>query len=615
MTSVAKGHIETKADAEIRHCLDSDRSFAVVAGAGSGKTTSLITALDYIRRLKGAVLRRDGKQVACITYTNRAVEVISGRLGWDDLFKVSTLHGFLWEEIKRFTPNIRSALQDTIIPQYISKKQEQDNGGNSQRALSARAKVVELTESLKELNSVERFTYNDSQFSDYAEGKIGHDDVISISALMISENELLQKIIGQKYPYIFVDEAQDTFPDIVVALNKLCGNEGLPIVGYFGDPMQQIYEKRAGDFSGPEGSAYITKDENFRCAPQVIDLLNAFRDDVKQYPAGKNVDIVGSVELWLVQAEEPEGPRNRYVDEQLDRNARRFESLLEQWGWKDRDDVKRLFLVRQMIARRLGFPEFQKLFTGQYASTRAQDRYESGDHPLLRPFIKAIWPLVRSYRAKDMRSVIDLLREFSPAFDPDGPNSGHSLEYMRELASNMVGSLSDLWDASTLKEILGFCRDVNICSLSEQVMDDLAREPMPNNFDKNIHSSEKGYWLADEFFKMSTAEIKSFCDFITDNTPYSTQHGVKGEEYADVVAVFDDIEAGWNQYSFSKTLTPDTSGDATDGQLDKSRKLAYVCFSRAEVNLRIILFTLDPISAKDELISQGLFTQEQITLG
>jgi DNA helicase-2/ATP-dependent DNA helicase PcrA len=614
MIASGKGLIETKADAEIKECLDSDRSFSVVAGAGSGKTTSLITALDYIREVKGQVLRRDGKRIACITYTNRAVEVISSRLGWDDLFCVSTLHGFLWNEVKRFTPNIRSALQETIIPAYIDKKQANDNGGNSKRALTARAKVKELTEELEQLNKVSQFFYNDNNFSDYPEGKIGHDDVIAISALMISKNELLRRVVGQKYPYIFVDEAQDTFSDVVEALNKLCENEGLPVVGYFGDPMQQIYENRAGDFVGPKGAAFITKEENFRCARQVITLLNAFRKDVQQYPAGKNAEIEGTVEIRLIEAELPEGPRKRYSEEQLIRASERFEETLDYWGWTNQEDVKRLFLVRQMIARRLGFPKLQKLFTGMYASTRAKDDYESGEHVLLKPFINSIWPLVKFHREGNMRKVINVLRESSPAFNPEGVNSGRSIGEMKEMAIDLIVRLAEYWEDGTLGEILNFCQEVNLCKISDRVIDDLARGPMSIEYDKDLYSKEKGSWLADVFFQMTPSEIESFSDFIKDNTPYSTQHGVKGEEYNDVVVVFDDVEAVWNNYSFTKTLTPDTSGKATEGQSIKSTKLAYVCFSRAELNLRIILFTPDPNSAKRELVSNGIFFDEQVTI-
>lgn len=614
MTSARKGILETTADTEIRECLDSNQNFSVVAGAGSGKTTSLITALDYIRETKGPLLRRDSKQVACITYTNRAVEVISSRLGWDNLYCVSTLHRFLWNEVKRFTPNIRSALQDTIIPAYITKKQAEDNGGKSKKALSARKKIAELTEDLKKLNAVKRFAYNDSQFSNYLEGKIGHDDVIAISALLISENDLLRRIIGQKYPYIFVDEAQDTFCDVVEAINQLCENDGLPVVGYFGDPMQQIYEKRAGKFTPPNSSRSITKEENFRSAPEVINLLNVFRTDIQQYPAGKNANIAGSVEVRLLQTEEPEAPRNRYSEEQLTRASERFEKALKYWGWADRDDVKMLFLVRQMIARRLGFPEFQKLFTGEYTSTRAQSNYESGEHSLLKPFTQTLWPLVKSYQLGDMRSVSDILRAHSPAFDSGGVNTGRSLAYMKDLAVQLVGRLSELWGEANLGQILGYSQDVNLCKISEEIIDDLIRGPIEEEYNRDLHSNDKRAWLANTFFQMKTNEIESFSEFINDNTPFSTQHGVKGEEYGDVVVVFDDIEAGWNNYSFTKTLTPITSGDASEGQLVRSRKLAYVCFSRAEVNLRIMLFTPNPNAAKKELVSSGLFSVEQVTI-
>ncbi len=71
---------------------------------------------------------------------------------------------------------------------------------------------------------------------------------------------------------------------------------------------------------------------------------------------------------------------------------------------------------------------------------------------------------------------------------------------------------------------------------------------------------------------------------------------------------------GEGNYSFTKTLTPNTSGKPTEGQYDRSRNLAYVCFSRAEENLRILLFTRDPDAAKTELISNGLFGENQISI-
>ncbi len=605
----------TDADVKIRQCLDDERSFSVVAGAGSGKTTSLVIALDYIREAKGKLLRRDDKKIACITFTNRAVSIISERLGWDDIYLVTTLHSFLWGEIKRFTNDIRLCLGDTLIPAQIEKHRERDNGGNSQRAIAARERVTSLTDDLTALGDIEKFKYDDtSSFSNYSEGRLSHDDIIAVSGLMISQNGILQKVIGQKYPYIFIDEAQDTFGEIVEAFNTACAKDGLPIVGYFGDPMQQIYDRGMGNFGAPEGSLAITKQENFRCAPQVIELLNSFRQDVQQFAAGENANIEGSVELVLVQSENPEAPRNRYSDEQLDRAATKFDVILDSWGWRDQQNVKLLFLVRQMIARRLGFSDFHKLFTGQYASSRAQEDYESGEHSLLKPFVRSIWPLVERYKHYDIRSVMNILRENSPAFDPEGENTKKSLKEMLELAELLVNELSERWDSDDLGTILRFARDNQLCNLSDRLLEDLDREPMQEDYDKNEHSTEKGRWLADSFFAMDTSKIAKYVDFVNDNTPFSTQHGVKGEEYSNVVVVFDDTEAAWNTYSFTKALTPGTSGEGTEGQLDRSRKLAYVCFSRAEVNLKVILFTPNPESAKAELIGEGLFTEGQISI-
>ena len=53
---------------------------------------------------------------------------------------------------------------------------------------------------------------------------------------------------------------------------------------------------------------------------------------------------------------------------------------------------------------------------------------------------------------------------------------------------------------------------------------------------------------------------------------------------------------------------------ATEGQQERGRKLAYVSFSRARKNLRILLFTQDAEKAKAELISKGLVSAEQISI-
>jgi DNA helicase-2/ATP-dependent DNA helicase PcrA len=94
------------------------RSFFLFAGAGSGKTRTLV---EVLRRLTGVTpheaggkvargLRLTGRSIRVVTYTKNAVAVISGRLGDNALVKVSTIHSFCWELIEGFNDDIREAL-------------------------------------------------------------------------------------------------------------------------------------------------------------------------------------------------------------------------------------------------------------------------------------------------------------------------------------------------------------------------------------------------------------------------------------------------------------------------------------------------------------------------
>lgn len=606
--------VESEADVRVRKCLDDHRSFAMIAGAGSGKTSSLVDALCRIRDREGATLRRHGQRIACITFTNRAVEVIKARLGFDDIYVVSTLHGFLWGQLSRFHDDIREALRESRIPGLIQKAKEDDNGGQSKKAQKARVKIERLMAEHAALASVEFFKYDDSSFSDYGKGQIGHDDIIEIATYLFARNATFRRITGLRFPYIFVDEAQDTFDGIVEGLNLVCAGTGLPMIGYFGDPWQQIYDRSAGEFAPPEDGEVIAKAENFRCSKSVIRLLNAYRSDVEQYAAGDNKACEGSVEFRLVRAEEPTEPRKRYSEDQINRALARMDAAVADWGWTGREDVVKLFLARQMIARRLGFSDLNRLFTGEYASSRAQDAFEAGEHFLLKPFLSTIWPLITAQEQGNGRKIINLLRRDSPAFATDGLNAEKSLKSMIETSNALVDRLRILWSAGTIGAILRFCIDNQIIRPSDRLCEHLDRAPRVEAFDEDLHGIDKGDWLADSLFKMNSAPIACYADYLANNTAYSTQHGVKGEEYKKVIVVYDDIEAAWNQYSFNKVLTPLTAGEPTERQRSVTQKLAYVSFSRAEEDLRVLMFTSDPERARSELINSKLLTPDQISM-
>jgi DNA helicase-2/ATP-dependent DNA helicase PcrA len=599
-------HKDTLADLEIKICIDNCHNFAVIAGAGSGKTGSLIKALTYVRSQRGKLLHAANQQVACITYTKAAVENIKRRTDLDDLFAVSTIHGFLWGLIKNYQSDIRTTLKNELLPKRIEKKRKDDNGGESKAAKKAREKVERLNNALKNIDHVDKFNYDDSGRRDYSSGNLDHDDVIDLVSMMISRLKNLQQIIGQKFPYIFIDEAQDTFGNVMEALNLVATGDGLPMIGYFGDPMQQIYENNEGEFKVPDSFKLIKKIENYRCSTEVIKLLNAIRPDLQQTPGEKN--LTGSVQIRLIEAEGGEEARNTYSEAQRLKVLEQFDAALDYFQWGQCDKVKRLFLTRQMIAHRLGFSELNRLFTGKYASKTAEDNFKEGQHFALKPFMDVLIPLIEAYANNDHLAKIQVMRQHSPLLDPQGNSKSVTIKAVTDKAQAAINTLVAMWSSDTIKDILIMASEHGLISLSERLRGHLEREPRLEDYE-TVPEQEKGDWLIDGLLTYKTNELASYRKFILGLTPYSTQHGVKGGEFEKVLVVFDDIEANWHNYSFSRSFTPATAGrEPTDGQRQKSLNLAYVCFSRAERDLRIIMFTENPSAAKQELIEKNFVT-------
>lgn len=604
---------DTPADAQIKSCIDKGQNFTVVAGAGSGKTGSLIKALVYVRQQQGKLLRTKGQRIACITYTNAAVDVIKQRTNLDELFFIATIHSFLWDLVASYQSDIRSTLKDELIPQRIAKKKEDDNGGQNKIAIKAREQVLKLSQDLENLTNVKQFIYNDGSRRDYSAGYLNHDDIIDLVSIMILKLPMLRRIIGQKFPYIFIDEAQDTFYNVIEALNLVAQAEGFPIVGYFGDPMQQIYDNRAGEFKGPEGVVVITKPENYRCSTEVIKLLNVIRPDLQQKPGYKNV--TGSVEIRLIRAEKGAGNRNTYSDEQISSALTEFDKALVHFGWTESNKVKQLFLTWQMIAHRLGFSKLNHLFTGIYASETAADAFRKGSHFALQPFVDVLVPLIDANTKCDQITANQIMRKYSPILDKKGVNEFVKINEVKSKVQAAIDELVAVWSDSSIREILTIARKHRLITISERFAEQLDRPQRIEVYDETMHVQEKGDWLIDEFLACQTNELASYRSFILASTPFDTQHGVKGDQFERVLVVFDDTEANWNNFSFSRLLTPNTAGsNPTEGQRKRSLNLAYVCFSRAIQDLRIILFTANPVSAKKELLDKGLFAEDQVSV-
>lgn len=123
--------------------LEKPTSFFLFAGAGSGKTRSLVNALNYLAKTYRDVLRLRGRQVAVITYTNAACDEITRRTEYDPLFMVRTIHSFAWSQIQGFNSDIRAWLKDNLQREIADLQAEETKGRAGTKASAARQAQIE----------------------------------------------------------------------------------------------------------------------------------------------------------------------------------------------------------------------------------------------------------------------------------------------------------------------------------------------------------------------------------------------------------------------------------------------------------------------------------------
>src|SRR5690554_280578 len=108
--------------------IDEKNNFVLEAGAGSGKTYTLIQTLLHLRNSE----LKQGQKILCVTFTNVAKDEIIERLestGKSDKYTISTMHDFLWgflvkfqgelqKEVKRLAEENKQKLKDELL--YLS---------------------------------------------------------------------------------------------------------------------------------------------------------------------------------------------------------------------------------------------------------------------------------------------------------------------------------------------------------------------------------------------------------------------------------------------------------------------------------------------------------------
>lgn len=292
-----------------------DEPFKVSAGPGAGKTHWLISHIKNVvsKSYKLEVV----KKVACITYTNVGIDTITSRLDMgNDIVEVCTIHSFLYANVVKpyvylVAKDFGLKLDNLVVVDESNFKSE----GNAVKVLKRIGKswfntqiyLKGLTRAMWRYENHEYKHYKPNCAQSYnlngrtwyagnewylefkrwlwSEGYMSFDDILYFSYILLSRYPNMYKLIKAKYPYIFVDEFQDTIPFVVDFLTQL-GNEGV-IVGVVGDKAQSIYGfigatvQQFDNFMVPGMQKYEIRG-NRRSTRQIIDLLNVIRTDFSQ---------------------------------------------------------------------------------------------------------------------------------------------------------------------------------------------------------------------------------------------------------------------------------------------------------------------------------------------
>ena len=198
MTNNSYPQISTPAnnsvDAQISEYLDpsAPQSFFLFAGAGSGKTRTLVNALNYVRDTHGSSLMRHGHQVGVITYTNAAVDEIKRRIDFHPLFHVSTIHSFAWDVIQGFDQDIRTWLNNTLLEQLDELNEKERKGRAGKASRNRQAQIESKSRRLERLDSIKSFVYNPNGENNEP-NSLNHTEVISLCAEFVSQKPLMAR--------------------------------------------------------------------------------------------------------------------------------------------------------------------------------------------------------------------------------------------------------------------------------------------------------------------------------------------------------------------------------------------------------------------------------------
>ncbi len=280
-----------------------DGAVLVVAGAGTGKTATVVKRIEHI--IKDGYARP--WQVLAITFTNKAAGELKERLEntigseANDIW-AQTFHSMCSRMLRRFGDRLGYTQHFTIYDTDDQKrvmKRVQKNLGIDDKFLNHRSILTEISRAKDSL--IDPREYKHTNQNDFRKSKIAEcyrdyqqellrsdamdfDDMIFNTVRLLKENPDVLETYQHQFKYIIVDEYQDTSYAQYVLTYLLAGeHHNICVVG---DDDQSIYRFRGATIENimrfkeryeGEGVKVIQLQlaENYRSKQNILDAANA----------------------------------------------------------------------------------------------------------------------------------------------------------------------------------------------------------------------------------------------------------------------------------------------------------------------------------------------------
>jgi DNA helicase II / ATP-dependent DNA helicase PcrA len=610
---------------EIFQLIDVGKNFLLSGGAGSGKTYSLVSVIRQV------IAENPTARVACMTYTNAAVKEIEERVNHKNL-NVSTIHDFLWDNIKHFQKELKEAIITLANNEEVSK-----------------ISIDELNPILENYFDLLPDGVQYKEFLRVREGIISHDELLIVANYLFEKYPKLSSIVKDKYKFIFIDEYQDTSKAVVdTFLTHFKKSERKNIIGFFGDAMQSIYEDGIGNLDEYKGDELgtvieVPKKQNRRNPQLVIDLANKLRTDgIRQEPS-TDLNAPNIVEGLVKQG-------TILFLHSTDGDISKVEKHLEEnynWNFKNPKETKELNLTHNLIADKAGFRtlmdiydkdpviglkseilekiKYNKKNNKPEIEIEEDDTFDSvvdkfqlknrekqlkKDILIADPIKAGLYNQLKDKLFSEVRKIYlnkDALIDDKKQDEDDENKKGSkrdnlikhlfkiqinislyqnkkyneflratdfrfkitSIESKRTLKEN-IESLINVGD-KTIEEVITVANDKGICLID----------------DKLIDFKEKKEYLYNRVKDVRFSEFQKLYEYLEGQTPFSTQHKTKGTEFNNVLVILDN--GGWNNYNFGNLFLETGSASV----LERTQKLFYVCCTRAKENLAVFFHNPD----------------------